>query len=143
VAARAVAGRRRVASTSSRSAAALAIPARKTEIPQTPRGHVRRSRLLAELTVTIPTADDQGSVVVVCAPAGYGKTTLLAEWAEDEVVGARGVAWVTVDPDDNAPYRLWSAILIALVSVVPSAVRRQLEDLRPTPVGCQKSGLGR
>ena len=40
------------------------------------------------------------SVVCVVAPPGYGKTTLLAQWAQRR--GDR-VGWVTVDPHDNDP----------------------------------------
>ena len=39
--------------------------------------------------------------VSIPAPAGYGKTTLLAQWAERD---ARPFAWVTVDERDNDPF---------------------------------------
>ena len=45
-------------------------------------------------------ASDGVPVVGVVAPAGYGKTTLLAQWAERT---ARRVGWVSVDPRDNDP----------------------------------------
>jgi LuxR family transcriptional regulator, maltose regulon positive regulatory protein len=52
-------------------------------------------------------------VVLVCAPAGYGKTTMLAQYADRPESPA--VAWVTLDPGDNDPARFWSHVAAALV----------------------------
>jgi LuxR family transcriptional regulator, maltose regulon positive regulatory protein len=52
-----------------------------------------------------------GSVVCVVAPPGYGKTTLLAQWAQGK--GDR-VGWVTVDPHDNDPAVLLTYLAVAL-----------------------------
>jgi LuxR family maltose regulon positive regulatory protein len=41
--------------------------------------------------------------VLVCAPAGYGKTLLLADWSRTST--AVDTAWVGVDRDDNDPQR--------------------------------------
>ena len=56
-------------------------------------------------------ATARAQVVTVVAPPGYGKTTLLAQWAER--VGPR-VAWVSCDDGDNDPVVLLSAIAVAL-----------------------------
>ncbi|MEM6453231.1 MAG: hypothetical protein AAF703_23300 [Cyanobacteria bacterium P01_D01_bin.105] len=40
-------------------------------------------------------------LTLVCAPAGFGKTTLLAEWIA--TVPTRAVAWVSLDQSDNNP----------------------------------------
>ena len=45
-------------------------------------------------------ASDAAPIICVVAPAGYGKTTVLAQWAERK--GGR-VAWVSVDRRDNDP----------------------------------------
>jgi LuxR family maltose regulon positive regulatory protein len=47
------------------------------------------------------------------APAGWGKTTLLSQWANDpdEV---RRIAWVSLDPSDDEPTRFWTYLLTAL-----------------------------
>lgn len=68
---------------------------------------VARPRLTRRLdAVTEP-------VIVLSAPAGYGKTTLLAEWTRRS--RARGdCAWLTLDRHDNSPDRLWSAIRYTL-----------------------------
>ncbi len=56
------------------------------------------------------------SIVVLAAPAGYGKTTLLAQWAmRDE----RPFAWVTIDSRDNDPVILLRHLAIALGEVGP------------------------
>jgi LuxR family transcriptional regulator, maltose regulon positive regulatory protein len=55
-------------------------------------------------------------IVCVVAPAGYGKTTLLAQWAERK---GRRVAWVSVDRRDNDPVVLLSYLAVALDRVEP------------------------
>jgi LuxR family maltose regulon positive regulatory protein len=55
-------------------------------------------------------------VVCVVAPAGYGKTTLLAQWAQH--MGSR-VGWVSVDQRDNDPAVLLTYIAVALDRVEP------------------------
>jgi LuxR family maltose regulon positive regulatory protein len=62
----------------------------------------------------------EASVVSVLAPPGYGKTTLLAQWAER--LGPR-VAWVSCERSDNDPATLWVDILGALaqVAAVPAS----------------------
>jgi LuxR family transcriptional regulator, maltose regulon positive regulatory protein len=59
-------------------------------------------------------------VVCVVAPAGYGKTTLLAQWARDK--GSR-VGWVSVDQRDNDPAVLLTYITVALDRVEPIGPR--------------------
>ncbi|MFD2416793.1 LuxR C-terminal-related transcriptional regulator [Amycolatopsis pigmentata] len=89
------------------------VPRIKITAPAVPSGFVVRPRLLSVL--------DQARevmTVLVCAPAGSGKTLLLADWAR----GHDGVAWVSLDSDDNDDRRFWSAILGALEAceTVPS-----------------------
>ncbi|MFL6141442.1 MAG: LuxR C-terminal-related transcriptional regulator [Labedaea sp.] len=67
-------------------------------------------------------------VVVVCAPAGYGKTALLTDW-----VGSRDrldTAWVSLDADDNDERRFWSAILCAFGQCAAVPAANPLHDLR-------------
>src|SRR5262245_35011459 len=61
-------------------------------------------------------------IITVIAPPGYGKTTLLAQWAER--LGPR-VAWVSCERSDNDPVTLWGDILTALgeVDAVPDRSR--------------------
>lgn len=81
------------------------VPGTKVTVPGAPRWLVCRTRLLARL--------DQAAaagVTLVRAPAGSGKTVLLADWARR----APGTAWLSVDEDDNADRRFWSALLDAV-----------------------------
>ncbi|WP_326837417.1 LuxR C-terminal-related transcriptional regulator [Amycolatopsis rhabdoformis] len=82
-------------------------------MPLLPPDFVTRPRLLEALD-----AAAGSPVTAVCAPAGFGKTTLLAEWAAN-----RPVAWVSLDAEDNDPHRFWSAILCALEKTVPADSR--------------------
>jgi LuxR family transcriptional regulator, maltose regulon positive regulatory protein len=74
-------------------------------------GTVCRSPLIGRLL-----RDDCGPVVSVVAPAGYGKTTLLAQWAE---VNGQAFAWVSADEADNDPKVLLSYVAQALDAVQP------------------------
>ena len=64
--------------------------------------------------------DDGGPVVSVVAPAGYGKTTLLSQWAERD---GRAFAWVSVDDADNDPKILLAYIAEALDAIEPVGER--------------------
>jgi LuxR family maltose regulon positive regulatory protein len=70
---------------------------------------VPRPRLLARL-------DDglRGPLTVVAAPAGFGKTTLLAEWRATAIGASARLAWVSLDAGDNDPVRFWSYVLAGL-----------------------------
>jgi LuxR family transcriptional regulator, maltose regulon positive regulatory protein len=74
-------------------------------------GTVIRSSLIDRLA-----RDDTCPLVSVAAPAGYGKTTLLAQWAEHD---GRAVAWVALDERDNDPKVLLSYVAAALDAVQP------------------------
>ncbi|GAB3390002.1 LuxR C-terminal-related transcriptional regulator [Humibacter soli] len=61
--------------------------------------------------------DRDARVVSVIAPAGYGKSTLLAEWAATET---RDVGWVSLDPTDDDPGALLAVIAAAASRLWPS-----------------------
>src|SRR5215472_2703219 len=58
--------------------------------------------------------DDARPIVSVVAPAGYGKTTLLAQWAERN---GQAFAWVSVDEGDNDPKVLLTYVAEALNAI--------------------------
>lgn len=66
----------------------------QTEIPDSP------SRLLPRERLSLP--DPLPPVTLVCAPAGYGKTTVLADWARSLPEPA---LWLSLDDADNDPLR--------------------------------------
>ena len=69
-------------------------------------GIVRRNELVERLR-----ASETASIVSITAPAGYGKTTLLAEWAERD---RRPFAWVSVDEADGDPVVFLGHVVVAL-----------------------------
>ena len=74
-------------------------------------GLVPRGRLVARLT-----AARDAPLALLVAPVGYGKTTVLAEWAEED---ARPFAWIALDREDDDPVRLVTSIALALDEVEP------------------------
>ena len=78
-------------------------------------GTVRHSSLIQRLE-----RGDSRPVVSVVAPAGYGKTTLLSQWAERN---GQSFAWVSVDEADNDPKVLLSYVAAALDAVEPIGER--------------------
>jgi LuxR family maltose regulon positive regulatory protein len=72
----------------------------KFRLPARPERLVERTRLLRELEDRCPV----GSVCVVAAPAGWGKSTLVAEWSRATLTET---AWFSVDERDDHPSRFW------------------------------------
>ena len=90
--------------------------ATKLYVPGSRPGFVPRPRLAERL--------DDGlelGLVLVCAPAGYGKTVLLADWARGR---KRPVAWLSLDAGDNDPARFWRHTLAALDGARPGIGER-------------------
>jgi LuxR family maltose regulon positive regulatory protein len=85
----------------------------KIQLPVLRGGLVSRTALVNQLR-----ANTTSPVVAVTAPAGYGKTTLLAQWAARD---RRGFAWVSIDEKDRDPIVLLRHIAAALHAVEPLA----------------------
>ena len=106
--------------------------ATKLYLPRALPGFVARPRLVERL--------EQGLVrglLLVCAPAGFGKTSLLAEWAR---AGRRPVAWLSLDEGDNDPARFWRHVVAAL-GRVQSAVAERVVPLLGPPAPRSFEGL--
>ena len=67
--------------------------------------------------------------MLVSAPAGFGKTTLLAEWLDEMAGDDRSVAWLSLDPEDSEPAWFWTCVVTALRTAVPGAGSSVLELL--------------
>lgn len=94
----------------------------KLTIPSFPRTeYVSRQRLLNQCEQI-----EQKKVTICIAPAGYGKTTLMAEWA---VRNRHPVAWVSLDKSDNNPVRFWAHVIAALSFIEDSMKQQALEKL--------------
>ena len=83
------------------------VPQAKIAVPQLPPELVVRAALRADLDTA-----SRADVALVCAPPGYGKTMLLADWAHTSTGSDRSdTAWVSLDRDDNDPKRLWTSVV--------------------------------
>ena len=69
----------------------------------------------------------QRRLSLISAPAGFGKTTLLSEWAART---AAPVAWLSLDAEDSEPTRFWSYVIAALQTVHPAIGEASLTMLR-------------
>ncbi|MGC9349782.1 MAG: tetratricopeptide repeat protein, partial [Anaerolineae bacterium] len=94
----------------------------KLQPPPRRAGTVRRTRLIERLN-----AHRERKLTLLSAPAGFGKTTLLAGWLADEA----DVGWLTLDATDNDPVRFWTYVLTALRSTRPDLGRTALRILQP------------
>jgi LuxR family transcriptional regulator, maltose regulon positive regulatory protein len=69
-------------------------------------------------------------LILVDAPAGFGKTTLVAQWLSS-TAGERSFAWISLDRGDDDPGRLWWHIVCALQRACPElGVEEILKELR-------------
>jgi LuxR family maltose regulon positive regulatory protein len=98
----------------------MSIPllATKLHIPPLRQDFVPRRRLLDRLESGL-----QRKLILISAPAGYGKTTLLSEWHASSQGRALSLAWVLLDEQDNDPVRFWSYVLAALEKVCPGSTQ--------------------
>src|SRR6266536_1674026 len=99
--------------------------ATKLHVPRPQPGFVPRPRLVDRLGEGLARR-----LVVVCAPAGFGKTALLAGWARS---GNHPVAWLSLDTADNDPARFWRHTVAALDRACPGIAERAGPLLGPPP----------
>src|SRR5260370_39680175 len=90
--------------------------ATKLHVPRPRPGFVARPRLVEALG-----EGRAQRLILVCAPAGFGKTALLADWARR---GDWPVAWLSLDAGDNDPARFWRHAVAALDQVRPEIGER-------------------
>ena len=75
-------------------------------------------------------------LVLVAAPAGFGKTTLLAQWLAAAERRQRRVAWLALDPGDTDLRRFLTHLVAAIQTAEPEAGRRRARAAggrRPSP----------
>jgi LuxR family maltose regulon positive regulatory protein len=116
--------------------------ATKLFVPSFPARLVPRPRLIKRLDQSL-----QYKLTLLSAPAGFGKTTLLANWLylKEEAVSRRidqsqsnplsfQAAWVSLDENDNEPVLFWQYILTALEQVQPGLGAPLLDQLQNLPI---------
>ena len=110
-----------MAATSLTIPSGVPILAAKTLFPPVQPGWVTRRRLIDRLESSL-----QGKLTLVSAPAGFGKTTLIASWLHSlsdratDQHGIRKIAWLTLEQDDNNPVRFFTYFIAALQSIDPA-----------------------
>jgi len=122
------------------------ILATKLYIPQPRQKVVVRARLREQLNNAL-----QCKLTLISAPAGFGKTTLIAEWLYasgflvSDLAGARksenqksklrnSVAWLSLDAQDSAPARFLAYLVAALQTILPELGKNILPALQaPQP----------
>ena len=110
----------------------------KLRVPGLSSSTVVRSRLHERLgsAASVP-------LTTIVAPAGWGKSTLLAAWAGDPDWQGR-VAWLSLDEADDEPVRFWTYAVSALGAVAPQLTGESLAALAAPgmdPVGVAVSAL--
>jgi LuxR family maltose regulon positive regulatory protein len=83
--------------------------ASKLHLPLPRAGFLPRPRLVDRLTQGLAS-----ELTLVCAPAGFGKTSLLGDWARRRT---QPTAWLSLDEGDNDPVRFWWYVAVALDTV--------------------------
>ena len=105
------------------------IIATKLYVPKPRRDLVARPRLLERLH-----RGGESRLTLLSAPAGFGKTTLLAEWLGGTPGEDRAVAWLSLDPSDNEPSSFWTYVVTALQTAVPGVGSGVLELIASSPL---------
>src|SRR5579875_2839400 len=80
---------------------------------------LRPPRLLARLDTAL-----ESKLMLLVAPAGFGKTTLISQWLHDRQVGP--LAWVSLDSGDNDLFRFWRSVITACQAFDPALGRGTL-----------------
>jgi LuxR family maltose regulon positive regulatory protein len=86
----------------------------KLHVPTARRGLLPRPRLSERLD-----RGAESALTLISAPAGFGKTTLLAEWLSTVPADPRSVAWLSIDQRDNDPALFWTYVVTALHAAEP------------------------
>ena len=101
----------------------------KLYIPKLRRNLVARPRLRERLG-----RGAEAKLTLISAPAGFGKTTLLAEWLADAARDHRPIAWLSLDESDRQATSFWTYVVTALNNAMPgvgSAALQLLRSARP------------
>jgi LuxR family transcriptional regulator, maltose regulon positive regulatory protein len=85
----------------------------KVFVPPVRRGLVPRPRLVDRL------GRDRPRLTLVSGPAGFGKTTVLAAWADAAAAAGRPVAWVSLEETEQQAGAFWTYVATAIDAAAP------------------------
>jgi LuxR family maltose regulon positive regulatory protein len=105
----------------------LDLAAKLTTPPPRP-GAIPRARLLDRLAECT-----RRKLTTISAPAGFGKSTLLAEWSASPAARVHPIAWLSIEPSDDEPARFLGLLAAALGRAIPGAGAEALSRLRAAP----------
>jgi LuxR family maltose regulon positive regulatory protein len=94
----------------------------KFSIPRVSSGLIPRPHLIERLNVSL-----NRKLSLICAPAGYGKTTLLSQWLADI---PQPIAWLSLDENDNDLDVFLGYFLATLQTIIPAAGQETLSLLQ-------------
>src|SRR5688572_17065919 len=84
----------------------------KLAIPPARADRVPRPRLIQQLDAGLACP-----LTLICAPAGFGKTTVITDWHEQRASPDFPLAWLSLDEDDNDPVRFLTYLVSALARI--------------------------
>ena len=90
----------------------------KLHLPSPRRRLVQRARLIDRLEAK---AGETPRLVLVTAPAGFGKTTLVTQWLSEARTSQRRVAWLALDPGDADIGLFLTHLVAAIQTAEPEA----------------------
>jgi LuxR family maltose regulon positive regulatory protein len=96
----------------------------KLYAPRRPKGLVSRPHLTDRVQ-----RGTHSKLTLVSAPAGFGKSTLLAEWLGVAPADGLVTAWLSLDLGDNEPVAFWTHVIAALRTVAPTVGAKALSLL--------------
>jgi LuxR family maltose regulon positive regulatory protein len=76
-------------------------------------------------------------LTLICAPAGFGKTTLLTAWHASSPGDKVPLAWLSLDERDDDPVRFWTYVIAAMDHLhggVGRAALALLQSAQPPPM---------
>jgi LuxR family maltose regulon positive regulatory protein len=104
----------------------------KLYVPRLRRGLVARPRLIERMN-----RGAESRMTLISAPAGFGKSTLVAEWLAAAPTSGPSAAWLSLDQADNQPGSFWTYLVAAVQTVAPGVGARALsllQEPQPPPI---------
>lgn len=103
--------------------------ATKCFLPALRTGFVARPRLLETLDAALA-----GRLILVAAPAGFGKSTVVSHWLQHSRLAKAQQAWLSLDAEDNDPARFFDYLCLALQQALPQLGSTLRPLLQATPL---------